>query len=168
MIANVAALYVDPRVVSRFWTKVTKSAGCWLWTGSKDRKGYGQLSVGSKCDGSKRPHSAHRISWTLANGDPGELCVLHRCDVPACVRPDHLFLGTVADNNRDMFAKGRACVPSLRGTHNPSARLTQADVRAIRAASEAGATRTELADQFGVHRSTIQLVVSRHNWSHIP
>lgn len=108
MRADVAALYVDARVVKRFWAKVRKTDGCWEWTGSRDRKGYGRLSIGSRLDGSKRPHGAHRIAWVLARGSiPNGLSVLHHCDNPRCVRPDHLWLGTIADNNRDMFAKGR-------------------------------------------------------------
>jgi HNH endonuclease len=89
----------------RFWPKVRKTKTCWLWTGSKNNKGYGQLRVGGR-KGSAR--SAHRIAWELANGPlvPGR-CILHRCDTPACVRPDHLFEGSKADNTRDMVLKGR-------------------------------------------------------------
>src|SRR5687767_4720826 len=87
----------------RFWEKVRKTDGCWLWTASRNAKGYGQIMY------QRRPIHAHRVSWQLANGPiPDGLCVLHRCDNPQCVNPGHLFLGTIVDNNRDMFAKGRA------------------------------------------------------------
>lgn len=77
--------------------------GCWLWTGSVNSKGYGRIWY--------PPHRfvfVHRLAWTLAYGPvPDGLCVLHRCDTPRCVRPDHLFLGTIRDNNHDMMRKGR-------------------------------------------------------------
>ena len=86
----------------RFWSKVDTSGECWIWTACKNNSGYGQFSLKG------RPQLAHRISWMFANGDiPPGLCVLHRCDTPACVRPDHLFLGNHADNMRDRNEKGR-------------------------------------------------------------
>ena len=85
----------------RFWAKVRKSDGCWLWQASTS-VGYGQINIGG------RPQRAHRVAWELTfGGIPDGLWVLHRCDTRLCVRPGHLFLGTVTDNNRDMFAKGR-------------------------------------------------------------
>lgn len=88
----------------RFWSKVKKSEdGCWDWTGSLNH-GYGQLSRGRGVS----PYSAHRLSYELTYGAiPEGLHVLHRCDNRRCVRPSHLFLGSQADNNADMRAKGR-------------------------------------------------------------
>lgn len=96
----------------RFWAKVAKAteitsphvtSPCWNWTGSTNGRGYGQMSFRN---GS--PAKAHRIAWMASNGDiPAGLCVLHRCDNPRCVRADHLFLGTIADNNADKETKGR-------------------------------------------------------------
>jgi hypothetical protein len=86
----------------RFWRNVQKTPTCWLWTGAYQKPGYGKIGDGS--------HSkyAHRVSWELQAGAiPHGLQVLHRCDNPQCVRPDHLFLGTQADNVADMYAKGR-------------------------------------------------------------
>lgn len=91
----------------RFWDKVERNEdGCWLWRASTDPRGYGKIVV--HVDGEARLSGAHRVSWELANGPiPTGLCVLHRCDTPSCVRPDHLFLGTLADNTKDMYGKGR-------------------------------------------------------------
>ena len=88
-------------VADRFWAKVEKTDGCWLWTASTINSGYGAVGfMGHRT-------TAHRMSWFLAHGSWPDLCVLHRCDVKLCVRPDHLFLGTQADNVRDMDEKGR-------------------------------------------------------------
>lgn len=88
----------------RFWAKVAKLGvcSCWEWTGWRKETGYGRVRI----DG--RILYAHRVSWILANGPiPDDLRVLHRCDNPPCVNPDHLFLGTQGDNNADRDAKGR-------------------------------------------------------------
>jgi hypothetical protein len=103
------ACYVAARTVPlavRFWAKVQKSAGCWTWTANHLPKGYGVIGVGAADQGLKL---AHRVSWEIHFGPiPAGLFVCHRCDNPPCVRPDHLFLGTVQDNVDDMVAKGRA------------------------------------------------------------
>jgi hypothetical protein len=86
----------------RFFAKVQKTDGCWLWTASLNKAGYGQIYAEG------RPQHASRISWRIHNGAiPAGLHVCHHCDNPRCVRPDHLFLGTRSDNMQDMLAKGR-------------------------------------------------------------
>lgn len=86
-----------------FWPNVHFTEGCWLWTAATTNYGYGHIRLKGTED-----VSAHRVSWMLAYGSiPEGMHVLHRCDVPACVRPTHLFLGTHADNMADMTAKGR-------------------------------------------------------------
>lgn len=94
-----------------FWNKVDKSGECWIWIGSKvGGTEYGKVGYAGKT------WRAHRLSWKFAFGDiPNDLCVLHKCDNPSCVRPDHLFLGTHDDNNKDMVKKGR----SVKGDKNP-------------------------------------------------
>lgn len=88
----------------RFWRHVKKSDGCWLWTASKTALGYGQLGAPERSSN----YLAHRLSYEINVGPiPDRMCVLHRCDTPACVNPAHLFLGTKRDNSRDMEAKGR-------------------------------------------------------------
>jgi hypothetical protein len=90
------------RLEERFWMKVNRSGSCWLWTAGTTVFGYGQFFIDGRLEG------AHRVSWRLHFGNiPDDLCVLHRCDVPACVNPAHLFLGTKSDNARDSVAKGR-------------------------------------------------------------
>jgi len=96
--------YTARPLADRFWDKVQKSDGCWIFTGA-NAKGYGVIG---RCDGTHEYVYAHRLSWELHHGPiPDGLCVLHHCDTPRCVNPEHLWLGTIADNNRDMSQKGR-------------------------------------------------------------
>lgn len=145
-------------VARRFWPKVEKTGGCWVWRGSLSSQGYGQLSSRH----GKPPLRAHRISWELHNGSllPGQQ-VLHRCDTPACVRPDHLFLGTPAINAADKVQKGRARGGSLAGEANPSAKLTREQVRAIRDDPRPSAP---VAAEYGVGKTTIKYIRRGQLW----
>jgi hypothetical protein len=148
---------------TRFWALVEKTEGCWLWRGTLDSKGYGRFRLGGRSF--HRRHFVHRISYQLAHGPiPPELLVCHHCDRPACVRPDHLFLGTQADNIADRDAKGRKLI----GEAAPKARLTEQDVTQIRARCAEGESRSELAREFGVAKVTVQAIVRRRNWRHMP
>ena len=90
-------IYMD-----RFWDKVDKTGECWIWTASKNKKGYGRFGFGS------RAQLAHRVSWLLSNGEiPDGMLACHTCDNPPCVNPSHLWLGTQKDNVVDMSSKGR-------------------------------------------------------------
>lgn len=145
----------------RFWSKVNKTDGCWLWIGATDRR-YGSFSWSGR-----RLAKAHRISWELAHGPiPDGMCVLHRCDVPLCVRPAHLFLGTQKDNLRDAFRKGR--MEGRRTAHGEQidgSRLTRDDVLAIR---ESDASASVLAQRLGVCKSTVVRARNGSCWSHLP
>ena len=89
-------------VASRFAKKIVKTPFCWFWIGARDRDGYGQMSVNNV------QQKAHRMSFLLHRGHiPAGMQVLHRCDEPPCVNPEHLFLGTARDNANDRVSKGR-------------------------------------------------------------
>lgn len=147
----------------RFWTKVARGEGCWEWTGAIcPTTGYGDFSAG----GAGSNVGAHRASYELNIGPiPPGLFVLHRCDNRRCVRPDHLFLGTQRDNVRDMIAKGRAAKQQLKGEKHPSAKLTEADVLAIRSSTE---DRRTLAEKYGISPATVSDIWRRFTWSHLP
>ena len=151
----------------RFWDQVQRGAPgeCWLWTGKKIRGGYGDHVA--SVDGRWKHTIAHRFAWAEANGPiPVGLLVLHRCDVPACVNPAHLFLGTQQDNMNDQAAKGRR--PPAEGERNKHARLTEEQVREIRRlVNEEGAKRTDVGARFGVDRSWVSLIASGRAWSHV-
>ena len=94
------------RIEARFWAMVNKTKRCWIWTGSKHPRGYGQLVIGTRTN--RRVVLAHRFAWELKHGPiPAGKNACHRCDNPQCVRPSHLFLGSQSDNMRDMYRKGR-------------------------------------------------------------
>lgn len=142
-------------------TKVNAETGCWEWTASKQRGGYGQIMMGGKYG---KPKRAHRVSYELfCDKIPDGLHVLHKCDNRACINPGHLFLGTNADNQADMDAKGRRVSVGLRGEANNGAKLTADDVAAIRS-SQGSLTHNALAAQFGISRSQVQNIIYGRQW----
>lgn len=143
----------------RLWRHVEKSDGCWVWTGSLANWGYGQIKV----DG--RPERTHRLSWTIHFGPiPDGLDVLHTCDNPPCVRPDHLFLGTDGDNAQDMASKGRQRYAWPLASHR--AKLTVEQVMEIRDRYRAGGISTrQLAREYNVHYTSIIRLLNK---SHFP
>lgn len=159
----------DAEAIRRFWGYVARTDdSCWEWTGALTRQGYGRFPFG---DGTLR---AHRVAWVLAHGPiPDGQMVCHRCDNPQCVRPDHLFLGSAADNVADMFSKQRHAIgterhphttnPLIRahGTRNAAAKLTDDQVDEIRrlAAVQPRPTYTELAARFGVSRTLVSSIL---------
>lgn len=142
--------------VQRFWSHVDRSGDCWIWTASRFRLrgNYGIFCL------NYRNLRAHRVAYELAYGPiPEGAYVLHHCDNPPCVRPDHLYLGDQFDNMRDMASRDRHIWGS--GEDNPNARLTMEDAREIRRLyRRGGVTQAEIGKQFGVSQSTIGRVVS--------
>ena len=129
------------------------NSGCWLWSLFINRRGYGQMTFrGKKC-------KAPRVAYEVATGNPPlKLSVLHRCDTPSCVNPDHLFLGTQAENMRDMVSKGR----SASGESHWNAKLSEADISIIRSSSE---TSVALGRRFGVSDQTICKIRAGQKWA---
>lgn len=145
----------------RFWSKVTKTEGCWLWTASKRTSGHGNFKVG------RRAIPAQRVAYELCVGPiPEGLFVCHKCDNPPCVNPEHLFLGTHADNMRDKVAKGRQSAP--KGEKHRLAKFTDAQVLEVRALYSGGADVLELADKYHVDDMTMCNLLRRKTWRHLP
>ena len=143
------------KIFSESWMPEPNS-GCWLWLNRVDDKGYGWISI------SVPDRRAHRISWLIHKGEiPNGLHVLHHCDTPSCVNPNHLFLGTSIDNVRDRDNKERM----MRGVMSPIAKLTDELVRAIR--QDSGSER-QLAREYGVSPRLIHYVKHRQRWKHVP
>lgn len=140
--------------------------GCINWIGKITAKGYGQIKIGSQRAGTRRSALAHRVSASIWKGFDlaSPLCVCHHCDNPRCINPDHLFIGTRADNSADCKAKGR--MP--RGERQKNAKLTVSQVISMRIARERGITIARLAKQYGVGDSTVRRIVHRRKWTHIP
>lgn len=145
----------------RFWSKVKKKGpdDCWEWVGSR-QEGYGAMLV------SGFNFRAHRISYFFKHRNlPEDLCVCHRCDNPACVNPDHLFLGTAIENRKDCVQKVR----HARGEGQHKHKLIESEVTEIRSLNFlTGLSYEKLAIRFKVSKQTIYRVINRFSWKHIP
>ena len=145
---------IDELAKNRFWGQVDKTGPCYVWTGARIPQGYGYIGISGK---SVR---AHRVSWEIHNGEiPDGLWVLHRCDNPSCVRPDHLFLGTNSDNMNDCASKGRMRL----GEKHHKAKLSWEKVEMIRSSTK---TQKELAKEFGVCQATVWSVLAGESWKY--
>lgn len=134
-------------------------SGCWIWLGSHiESVGYGRFGMGNR-----EVEYAHRASWRLFRGAiPNGKFVCHHCDIRLCVNPDHLFIGTPAENMQDASRKGRIVLPKdeqrLRGEDQPMAKLKNDQVKYIRSCNE---TNKKLAYQFGIDASAVSRIRSR-------
>ena len=153
-----------PRPASeRFWAMVEMIPfhACWEWMGAINSRGYGNFTRGRKREGQVR---AHRFSWELHNGPiPKNMVVCHRCDNPSCVRPDHLFLGTTAENNRDCARKGR----TYDGPRPGCAKLIASQVQEIRMLHASGHSMRSIGRRYGVTWENIRAIVYRRTWKHV-
>lgn len=157
-------------VEKRFWDKINRDApnGCWLWTACISvHGGYGLFMYEG------RLQVAHRVAWKLLIGPiPGGLKLCHDCpdgDNPACVNPDHLFLGTQKDNIRDCISKGRRAEPyKPLGRLNPNNKLSVADVQLIRNLASSNVSFREIGRRFGVSHHTVSGIVRREWYAWIP
>lgn len=164
--------YIRNDPVARFWSCVDKNGPtmpnmdtpCWVWTGSKGRRDYGQLRWYGRTD------KAHRVAWMIQNGPiPGGSVIMHECDNPPCVR--HIKLGTQQDNVDDAMSKGRMVTwrergaPCRQGEATTGAKLTEADVMDIRTSLLSAPA---LADKYGVFVNTIRSVRRGRTWRHLP
>lgn len=154
---------ISPEDKVRFQSKISKGdvGVCWNWKPKPDTNGYGAFTLSGQKVG------AHRVAYEIAHGEiPKGLQVLHQCDNPICCNPAHLFLGTIAVNNRDKADKGRSHHPN--GEKNGNHRFTNSDIDNIRSQYSLGfKTQKELAIQFKTDQGTISAIVNRKKWAHI-
>ena len=171
--------YPKPETIKAFIHKLEKQGDCWIWTASTRNKGYGAIAWKDPDTGKMIQERAHRLSYRLFVGEnPSNLYVLHKCDNPACCNPDHLFLGTKADNNKDMVEKGRH-VPG--GTHcghhypngnwkhgldHHNVKANEEIVREIRKDKET-MSYSQLKEKYGLSVTCLFKIVTRKTWHHV-
>ena len=163
--------------LEKFWSRVDMSGECWLWTASKAPNGYGRFF------NSNKTHAAHRWIFEKLTGPlPSGMECCHKCDVKACVRPDHLFAGTRSDNMRDCANKGRNAMqlrphrshfntpnrPQVRGEQQGHSKLTEGDVIEIRFLRSEGFPAAELAARFSISAAHVRKLAAGKAWRHLP
>lgn len=153
-------LIKDP--VERFWKFVSvpeDNDGCWDWTGRKNYKGYGVMKI------NRRNVQSHRFSYELHQKQeiPLGLLACHKCDNPACVNPDHIFIGTIQENNLDRDRKSRKAV----GERNGKSKLTEERVRSIKILLSQKVSDSEIARRFGLWYTTVRAIRLGITWSHV-
>lgn len=146
----------------RFWRSIEFEpiTGCWLWSAARNRDGYGVLKANGQSV------YAHRFSWAEKHGEiPEGICVLHRCDTPACANPDHLFLGTRGDNARDKSRKGRC--HNNKGERHGRSILSEAQAREVLRLIRTGESQSKIAADFGISKTAVCNINTGRRWSHI-
>lgn len=151
----------EESLINRFLNKIIIDANnCWLWTGYIGNERYGRFKVKGKM------LRAHRFSYQYYKGDiPPGLYVLHKCDIPKCVNPEHLFLGTPYDNMKDMRLKGREI--KAKGINASKAKLSEEQVRDIRVKLSKGISLQELSKEFKVAYNAIRFIKLGLSWKHL-
>ncbi len=158
-----------------FWSKTdcVEGGACWLWKAAKTTHGYGAVKIAG------RVLFAHRVAYALINrSTPVDKLVCHSCDNPACINPLHLFLGSHADNSRDMRNKNRQAIGARNGTKTCPASIARGDkhgrsilsseqVANIKRLLSAGETCRKIGSMFGVGRSTVGEIKRGRTWTHI-
>jgi hypothetical protein len=139
-----------------------KEGGCWEWTGCRNRCGYGL--IGHVVKGKKKVLLAHRVAFAFYVGEiPEKMCVCHTCDNPSCVNPEHLWLGTHAENMRDKSLKGR--LGGLKGEKHPRAKLSRELVKEIRFLYATGEfSHNGLAETFKVSKAAVYYITTGKTW----
>ena len=142
---------ITDKLKARFFSKVKTGPGCWEWTGLKDRDGYGRYN----------DTMAHRVSWMIKYGDiPSGKFILHSCDNPGCVNPDHLKIGTNIDNMRDMVDRKR----SLVGERSPRSKIKGSSVDRIRLMRRDGVRTIEIAKRFNISQRHVYFICNYERW----
>lgn len=145
-------------LINRFWMNVHKTKTCWIWQGTKVSNGYGRIVL------YKKPLSVHRVAYEIQNGEiPKGMLVCHKCDVPLCVRGDHLFVGSHQDNENDKWSKGRGSY----GSNHPNAKLSERIIPRIRMDRNNGFSLNVLAHKYNVSKKLILLIVQGKIWKHV-
>ena len=145
-----------------FWDKVDWEAEteCWLWTGAKLPHGYGTVCL------NRQRLYAHRYAWAFVNGPiPKGLNILHKCDVPACINPDHLYAGTQRENLIDCIRRGRA--NRVRGSAHGQSKLTEDQVLELRKERTKGLSYAKLGKHFGISETQARSIVLGTWWKHL-
>jgi len=147
-------------LAGRLWSRVKRGTGCWEWQAGKTSAGYGEFMFRRKM------YYAHRAAWQVTRGSiPKGQCVRHRCDNPACCRPDHLELGFQADNVQDMIERGRD--RKALGEENGRSKLNADKVRRVRVLRCRGFSYSEIGRDVGVHKDTVRAVLKGRTWKHV-
>lgn len=156
-------MFLNPSDIKRFWSKVNVLSHneCWNWLAGTRRRGYGRFWLSGKGE------VATRVSYFITYGYISDESVLHTCDNPSCVNPDHLFLGTCKDNTNDMMNKGRGINQFKNGENHSLSILKEVDVLKVREMYQNGEKQKEIAKKYNVNQSLISLVVNRRRWNHI-